>query len=314
MVSQPLFAQQPPWLKLISLLIITFASLLFVTLAGMLVALPIFGKDMLENAAGTGDLGDPAILARLKYLQIVSQIGLFIVPVIAFTFLVTRQKAAYLGFTVKRALWPMLAASVIMFAGLPLINWLLELNMQLKLPASWSGLEQWMRRSEEDAGRLTEAFIQTPSVGSFLLNLLMMAVIPAIGEEMLFRGLIQRLCREWFKNIHLAIMVSAAIFAFVHFQFFGFLPRFLMGVLFGYMVYWSGSLWVPIIAHFMNNATAVVVAFLSARWLPGTDFNTFGRTESPWIILGSALLVSLICTALWLNRKKEVPPISLPNN
>jgi len=305
MQIQPVFAQHPPWLKLILLMIIIFASLLLVTLFGMLIATPFFGKDFIENPGLSGDYTDPMTLFRLKYLQIVSQIGLFVVPVVIFVFAVTKEKAAYLS--LRRPPWPsMLAGAAVMLLALPLINWLSQINMQLQLPASMSGIERWMQQSEAEAGRLTEAFILTSSTGSLLLNLLMIAIIPALGEEMLFRGIIMKLFREWTKNAHVAIILSAALFAFIHFQFYGFLPRFLMGVLFGYMLYWSGSLWVPILAHFVNNGTAVIVAWMSTRWFPATDFNTFGSSDNAWIIAGSGVFVALICFFLWLRRTKEV--------
>jgi membrane protease YdiL (CAAX protease family) len=138
------------------------------------------------------------------------------------------------------------------------------------------------------------------------VNLLMIAILPAIGEELLFRGVLLRLFREWTKNVHVAIIITALLFSFIHFQFYGFLPRFLMGVLFGYLVYWSGSLWVSVIAHFVNNGTAVIVAWLGARYFPNLDFNTFGSTHNPWILVASGTITALVLLLLWIKRKKEV--------
>jgi len=132
----------------------------------------------------------------------------------------------------------------------------------------------------------------------------MVAILPALGEELVFRGVLLRHFREWTKNIHVAIFITAFLFSSVHMQFYGFLPRFLMGVLFGYMLYWSGSIWVPIMAHFINNAAAIVVAFLSTRYFPEADFNTFGSSSNPWIIAGSVIIIGLIVWFLWLKRAK----------
>jgi uncharacterized protein len=167
-----------------------------------------------------------------------------------------------------------------------------------------SGLEQWMQQSEKEAASVTEAFLLTPNPWSFILNIFMVAVLPALGEELVFRGVLLRHLREWTKNIHVAIFISAFLFSAIHMQFYGFLPRFLMGVFFGYMLYWSGSIWVPIMAHFINNAAAIVVAFLSTRYFPEADFNTFGSSSSPVIILGSAVIVGMIAWLLWLRRTK----------
>ena len=91
-----------------------------------------------------------------------------------------------------------------------------------------------------------------------------MAILPAIGEELLFRGVFQRLLTEWTRNIHWGIILAALLFSFFHFEFYGFLPRFLLGVFFGYLFVWTSSIWVPILAHFTNNFIIVVYSFYQA--------------------------------------------------
>lgn len=91
--------------------------------------------------------------------------------------------------------------------------------------------------------------------------MLLIALVPAIGEELLFRGVFQRLFTEWFRNIHWGIWISAILFSAIHFQFFGFLPRLFLGVIFGYLLELTSSMWVPIVAHFVNNLTGVIIAF-----------------------------------------------------
>ncbi len=305
MLIQPVFSQHSPWLKIILFILLVLVSLLFVTLLGMLVAIPFFGAGFLESSGTFGDLSDPNVIARLKYLQIISQIGLFIVPVIVFSFMVTKEKAEYLSMKV-RIPWPsMFAGAAVMLLALPFINWLGELNLQMKLPESMSGIEQWMMQSEKDAATMTKAFLVTSSPWSFIVNIFMIAILPAIGEELVFRGVLLRHFREWTKNIHVAIFITAFLFSAVHMQFYGFLPRFLMGMLFGYMVYWSGSIWVPVLAHFVNNGAAAVVAFLSTSYFPDADFNTFGSSDSPWIIAASVLFTTLIVVFLWMRRRKD---------
>jgi len=142
MIFQPPFSQYAPWLKLLLFLIVVLVSALFVTLFGMLVATPFFGADYLENAGNMSDLANPASIARLKYLQIISQIGMFIVPVIAFAFMVTKQKAQYFSMD-RRIPWTStLAAMAVILLALPFINWLNEINQQMQFPASMSVIEQ----------------------------------------------------------------------------------------------------------------------------------------------------------------------------
>jgi hypothetical protein len=305
MEFKPYLQQFPPYLKILAFFIIVIATLFLTSLLGLLVGMAIFGSDVAQNMPKLSDLTDPSLVAQLKYFQIVSQLGLFIFPCILFIFMVTREKATYAGIKKRIHFAPALVAAAIMLVAMPFIGWLVEVNMQMKLPASWSGIEQWMKQSEDSASQITAAFLSTGNVGGFILNLLMIAIIPAIGEELMFRGILQRLFHEWTKNIHVSIWITAALFSFVHFQFYGFLPRFLMGALFGYMFYWSGSLWLPVLAHFVNNVTAVIVAFLSATGAGDFDFNTFGTSSSPWVIILSAFAVASLVIFLWLKRQKR---------
>src|SRR5690606_2422366 len=119
----------------------------------------------------------------------------------------------------------------------------------------------WMKVQELQMEKITEKILQVTSFSGLLLNLLVIAIIPAIGEELLFRGCLQPVFHRWTKNIHIAIWITAIIFSAIHVQFYGFIPRMLMGAVFGYMLYWGRSIWLPIIAHFINNATAVIYTF-----------------------------------------------------
>ena len=189
-----------------------------------------------------------------------------------------------------------------MFAALPLINEMVSVNEMMKLPEFLKGMEDWMKSAEEEAAKLTEVFMKMPTLSAFLFNLLMIALLPAIGEELLFRGRLQRLLKEWLKNIHVAIFISAFLFSALHMQFYGFLPRMFLGVLFGYLFYWSGSLWVPVCAHFINNGAAVIVAYLGQRGILGGDYENFGTTDSAILILLS-IFVTGCCLCLIYRLK-----------
>jgi membrane protease YdiL (CAAX protease family) len=126
------------------------------------------------------------------------------------------------------------------------------------LPDFLAPVETWMKEKEESATRLTELFLSENNLLSLLANLLVIAATAAIGEEMFFRGALQRIIGKWSKNPHLIIWSVAILFSAFHLQFYGFLPRMLLGAFFGYLVYWSKNIWLPIFAHFMNNALAVI--------------------------------------------------------
>jgi membrane protease YdiL (CAAX protease family) len=187
-----------------------------------------------------------------------------------------------------------------MFACLPFLNWTVSVNEAMKLPGFLRGIEQWMMDAENEAARLTDVFLKMETWSGFAFGMLMIAILPAFGEELFFRGLLQRLFRDWLKNEHVAIVVVAILFGIFHLQFYGILPRILLGLLLGYLYYWTGSLWVPVFAHFLNNGSAVLVSFLSDRGIINMDYEKFGSTDNVFIIAGSAVVTGLL---LWMIIK-----------
>ncbi|NNF01654.1 MAG: CPBP family intramembrane metalloprotease, partial [Bacteroidia bacterium] len=167
-------------------------------------------------------------------------------------------------------------------------------------------IESYMKQMEESAADLTEAFLGVITVKGLLLNLIMIAIIPAIGEELLFRGIIQRWLGSWLENIHVSIIITAAIFSAVHFQFYGFIPRMVFGILFGYMYYWSGSLWLPIVAHLVNNSTAVLLAYIENTATLPFDQDEIGTGENEmFLLIGSTIVVCVLIFYLYRTMKNS---------
>ena len=143
----------------------------------------------------------------------------------------------------------------------PAIELLIQLNKLLVFPESWASMEAWMQKQEANAEILLQTFMRMDGMWELTLNLFMIALIPALGEELLFRGVIQRLMAKWSQNPHIGILVAAILFSAMHMQFYGFMPRLALGALFGYLFLWSGTLWIPIFAHMLFNGTQVVLAY-----------------------------------------------------
>jgi len=124
-----------------------------------------------------------------------------------------------------------------------------------------------------------------------LFNIFMIAIVAAIGEELIFRGVIQKIFARWTGNIHLAIIITGFLFSLIHLQFYGFFPRWLLGVMFGYLMVWSGTLWLPIFAHFVNNAVAVLVSYLIHKGTISEGIWEFGanRADIPVTIAATAI-------------------------
>ena len=150
-----------------------------------------------------------------------------------------------------------------MLTVIPFIEYTALLNSKLQLPESLSWLEHWMRESEDKATEITVSFLQMNNLYDFIINILIIALLPALGEELLFRGILQSIFIDWTKNIHWGIIITAILFSAFHFQFYGFLPRMLIGVYLGYLFVWSKNIWYPVAAHFVNNASIVIYIYFS---------------------------------------------------
>lgn len=143
----------------------------------------------------------------------------------------------------------------------PIVGVVNEWNQAISLPDFLAPLEAWMREAENTAAELQEKFLSGTSYLDLLINVVVMAITPAICEELLFRGVLQNQLAKWFKNVHIAVWVAAIIFSAIHFQFYGFFPRIILGAALGYLLVYGKSLWLPIVAHCLNNFMAVVVAW-----------------------------------------------------
>lgn len=248
-----------PFLKLLLLSAIMLASVLVVLFAAMILVLPFTGIEILTR------LGDFSAenLNLQRYMQVMSHIGLFIVPAVVFAFLVGRYPLKYYDGERLPSYKGIIFSALIIVAAAPMVYFLMELNQQLSLPDSMSRIENWMRQAEDAAEVVTEQFLNVAGIQALLFNLFMIAIIPAIGEELIFRGAVQRILHQWTKNIHISVIIAAFIFSAMHFQFFGFLPRFVLGILLGYMFVLTGNIWVPIFAHFFNNAMGVMLYYVA---------------------------------------------------
>ena len=191
---------------------------------------------------------------------------------------------------------PLVMIAMLLFLAIPFINYLGELNSYFHLPSFMKGMEDWMKASEEQAARLTEAFLMMETPGALFFNLIMIALIPAIGEELLFRGIIQNIFSHWLKNKHAAVWLAAILFSAMHMQFYGFIPRLMLGAMMGYLLVWSENLWWPIIAHFVNNAAAVIFSYLYQIKFIALDPDTIGLAEGQ----SSLVMLSMVCTGILL--------------
>ena len=232
----------------------------------------------------------------LKVMQLLQTAGTFLLPCLCGAWLWSRQPLGWLHLDTPIGWKESLLVIVLMICASPAINLLAWLNEQVTLPSFLSGLEEHLKQQEEAAAALTERFIKAENIGTLFFNILLMALMPALSEEMCFRGTLQTLFSGNGRNKHISVWVCAILFSAIHFQFYGFIPRMLMGALLGYMLLWSGSLWLPVLAHFTNNCMAVVlynIYYMNGRNVDEID--AFGTGDTLWIgIVSIAVTGALI--------------------
>ncbi|MDR1783711.1 MAG: CPBP family intramembrane metalloprotease, partial [Dysgonamonadaceae bacterium] len=239
------------FIQLLFTLILSIGGAFVGTFLFLFVLLFFSGKDLsMFNNLAMNFMQD-ANLVRIY--QFISQVFTFILPAVAGAWLFSDKYKTYLKLDtpvyLPTVLWTIFGGLVI----IPFLNLVTYLNMQMTLPDSLKFLEDAMRNMEDQANKLMELMLNTDNFSVFILNILIVAVFAAISEELMFRGLCQNIVSKIFSNKHIVIWIVAILFSAIHLQFYGFFTRMLIGAWLGYLVYMTGSLWIPIIAHFTNN-------------------------------------------------------------
>ena len=248
MYLKGIFTKKSSFVKLgILFLLMVISVLIHIFLAEICIMLFTDSKPFSINGMG---IESQSTINSLKFIQLFSSIGLFITPLFLFSYLCDFN----FGFNSSFSRQTFFLVTAIIFLIQPFISFIYEWNIGFNFP-------EWMLIYDQRAEQLTEHFLRMSNFGDLMLNLLVLAIIPAIGEELLFRGYLQKSIFYRIENEHIAIILTAILFSAIHMQFQGFLPRFILGLLLGYLFYWSGSLWVSIIAHFLNNATVVILSY-----------------------------------------------------
>lgn len=226
----------------------------------------------------------------LRIMAVVQDLLLFIMPAIVTALFCTRLPAKFLAIDSRPKDSDAFIALCVLIAAIPAMNALIMWNQNLELPESMAGIAKWMHDAEESAQAGINAILGPHTVMNLIVSILIVGFLAGFSEELFFRGAFQRLLTTGRVNPHLAIWIVAFVFSAIHMQFFGFFPRLLLGAYFGYLLLWSGSLWLPILLHVANNSI-----FIFGRWELGTDaqgnsaVDTVGVESWPLIIMSVAL-------------------------
>ena len=294
------FAEDSGFKQIIAfLLIILFSALIFSGI-GVVSAFLIWGGDVINEVGG---MSSPQAVDAARYMQGWFHAGMFLVPSLIFAALSGTGLGNYLSIKKFPAMKYLLFALALYIIASPLIGTLMEWNSHLSLPSWLSGVEEWMRSQEDKAKIATEALMKTRTSAGLWANLLIMAVLPALGEEFMFRGVLMRWFSGFIKNIHLNIALTALLFSALHMQFFGFFPRMALGILFGYLLYWSGSIWLPVIVHFLNNGSMVLLYYLFYKGSISVNPEDIGTADSAYLLIFNTILV--ILGFVWFSRTSK---------
>lgn len=239
---------------------------------------------------------------RILIISAFQSLVTFALPVWITWNLTSTRPYYHLGLSSKPRLRAFLGIIILYIIATPAMNQLIFWNAGIKFPDSMAGLEEELRRWEDSAGSSVAILLSDTSIPLLLINIIVVGIITGFGEEMLFRGGLQRMMTASGINPVASIWIAAFIFSTIHLQFFGFFPRLIMGAYFGYLLYWSESLWNAIIAHALNNSLVVASTWLTIGKIFPENSEYFGVVASgiPWPCIGSAVLTALF---LWKFRK-----------
>ncbi len=266
---------------------------------GFIIGIIIFDGSATTFLAGLSDnaASEDYKIPLLVFQGCASLFGLFVLPAI---YLKAAEKIHPKSLFCKRlTLLPWILAGLVTLTFMPVNSIFIEWNANIDFPEFMNEFERWARETEASAARLTEQLTQFNHFGEFVLAFIVIAVFAGLGEELVFRGMIQNMLQKSFGNIHAAIWVAAALFSLIHMQFFGFLPRMLLGALFGYLYYWSGNLWIPVFAHMTNNGFMLIMIYLNSIGL--IDFDLENSDSAPWL---SVLIFAIITFGLMFFFRK----------
>ena len=306
------FRGMKPFAKLMFALFVMVASVFIFMVVGMIAVIPIYGLGGLMSSMSETSLNSPEGINLLKYFQVIQSIGLFVVPPFIIGWLYQGNFSEYLKINRSTRVQSFLLASFCLLAVIPFINFLGAINSQMTFPESLSGLEGWMKNMENAAQVMIEKFMKVDGISGLMFNIFMIAVLPALGEELMFRGVIQRIFSDWTKNYHWGIWISAFLFSALHMQFYGFLPRMALGAMFGYLLVWTGTMWVPILAHFVNNLMGVLGYFLIGKGVLSKDIEEWGTGSEQFpLVVISFLAVGIL---LFVIFRSEQAKTKMPAN
>ncbi|MVN90202.1 CPBP family intramembrane glutamic endopeptidase [Mucilaginibacter aquatilis] len=304
--KKPYYKQEfGPALQFAAFIGITIALLLLGNIIALAFIAVKYGANGLMEFVSI-DLTSPIVTQNLWILQVAgTTIPILLIPIV-FAKLLTRQPSNYLKVSASFPSMLMLIVLATMVVSMPFMETLININRKMVLPEFLKGLEDALRRAEDSAQKVTAVLLKMDSLADMFKALILVALVTAIAEELMFRGCLQTIFLQWTNSIHWAVWITAALFSAFHMEFYGFLPRLMLGVLFGYFTVWSGSIWPAVWGHFLNNGTAVVLTYLYQH--KKIDINPDAQHAFNYFlpVLSAAFTLTLLLGYRWVANRKTI--------
>ena len=298
----PLSTKKPFVQFLVSMLVILVTAIAGLVIT-LLTAWLLFGI-----APGSAEIEQLNLSIReinyFKYLQTFQHLSMFLLPALLISFLMKGEFTSYMGMRTPIHMLAVILSMLLIVFMIPLNSYLAWLNSGLDLPDWLDSLEQWMGRKELQTERITQILMQAGTPGALIINIIIIAILPAVGEEFLYRGVLQNIFKGWLKSGNLAVILTAFIFSAAHLQFYGFLPRFILGLVFGYIYLWSLNIWLPVLAHFVNNAIPVILSYFYGWDSINSTMDELSSKDGLRAIIPTAIVL-IIMVYLWKVSTKE---------
>ena len=281
--------------------------MLFLGMAfGIFMVLSLIGVTLLSNITGISivdisdpkkwDSGHPNMIVFIRGMLVVQFLGLFLIPSLLFAYFSDPQPMRYIGLQQKGSVLYWVLGIGALLVAIPLVQYIGDLNRQIHFG---QGTQQWMQSMEDEAARQIKFMLGRNTPTELILNIIFIAAFAGVGEELFFRGVLQRLFIKVFKSPWTGIIITAILFSGFHFQFFGFFPRFLLGVLLGAIYWFSGSLWPAIVAHFVYDAFFIILSYFYPQMLDETETTFLGNQ----LLLAAVVSAALVGLIVWQLQK-----------
>ena len=282
---------KPVWIQLLIFLGMGFGIFIVVLTLGGLVLSSITGISLMQDP-GKFDVNNPNAILQIRGLLLLQFLSLFLIPTLLFAYFSDPKPLEYLGFRKPHSNIYWILGVILMFTTLPAVEYLGVLNQKISFG---NDAAKWMKNMEEEAGKQIQFMLNRHTISELVLNLVFISLFAAVGEELFFRGVLQRLFIRAFKEPWAGIVLTAVIFSAFHLQFYGFFPRLFLGIILGAIYWYSGSLWPAILAHFCYDGFIIVLVYLNPKMIENTNQPMIDSTAiGLYALIGTAISIFLI--------------------